>query len=181
MKHPRTEELLQYLDAQRAILQAAVDSVAPAQRDRIPATGRWSVAGNLEHLAIVETRVSGRLSALITEAREAGLGLETNLEPVIPTLDVGRVLGRQTPAAAPDALLPTGLSANAAWAALEEAGQKVRDVVTASDGLALGTLSLPHPLFGPLSAYHWLAFVGAHEARHAAQIREIVFGDAISA
>ena len=32
----------------------------------------------------------------------------------------------------------------------------------------------PHPLFGPLSAYHWFAFIAAHEARHAAQIREIV-------
>ncbi len=49
----------------------------------------------------------------------------------------------------------------------------MRDVLHAGDGLAIGTLSLPHPLFGPLTAYHWLAFVGAHEARHAAQIREI--------
>jgi hypothetical protein len=49
--------------------------------------------------------------------------------------------------------------------------------LNASDRLALGTLSMPHPLFGPLSAYHWLAFVGGHEARHAAQIREIAFAD----
>jgi hypothetical protein len=34
-------------------------------------------------------------------------------------------------------------------------------------------VSMPHSVFGPSSAYHWFAFVGAHEARHAAQIREI--------
>jgi hypothetical protein len=28
----------------------------------------------------------------------------------------------------------------------------------------------PHPAWGPLNLYQWLAFVGAHEARHLAQI-----------
>ena len=28
-------------------------------------------------------------------------------------------------------------------------------------------------VFGPLDLYTWFAFIGAHEARHAAQIREI--------
>jgi hypothetical protein len=45
--------------------------------------------------------------------------------------------------------------------------------VNANDGLAFGTVSMPHPDFGPSSAYHWFAFVGVHKARHAAQIREI--------
>jgi len=174
MKHPRTQELLEYLDEQRAVLRAAFEAVPAAQRDCVPATGRWSVAGNIEHLSIVETRVSGRISVLIAEARAAGLGVELSSEPVLPTLDAGRVLNRSTALSAPEPLLPTGLSADAAWVALEDAGQKVRDVLHANDGLAIGTLSLPHPIFGPLSAYHWIAFVGAHEARHAAQIREIV-------
>jgi hypothetical protein len=34
-------------------------------------------------------------------------------------------------------------------------------------------VSWPHPRFGPLTGYQWIAFSGAHEARHAAQIREI--------
>jgi hypothetical protein len=83
-------------------------------------------------------------------------------------------IARAHRAQAPEAIHPTGLSADAAWNALEEAGKHVREVLNASDGLALGTLSMPHALFGPLSASHWLAFVGAHEARHAAQIREII-------
>jgi len=178
MGHPRTRELLEYLDEQRAVLRAAFEAVPAPQRDRAPAEGRWSVAGNIEHLAIVETRLSARLSALIAEAKAAGLlGPEPSSEPVLPGVGAGRAIDRTTRLVAPDAIHPTGASADAAWNALEEAGKRVREVLNAGDGLALGTLSMPHPLFGPLSAYHWLAFVGGHEARHAAQIREIVFAD----
>jgi hypothetical protein len=177
MKHPRTRELLEYLDAQRAVLRAAFEAVPAPQRDCAPAAGRWSAAGNIEHLAIAEARVSARLSALIAEAKVAGLGAEPSSEPVLPGINVAQVADRQTRSTAPEAIQPTGLSAEAAWDALEEAGKRVREVLNASDGLALGTLSMPHPLFGPLSAYHWLAFVGAHEARHAAQIREITHAE----
>jgi hypothetical protein len=33
---------------------------------------------------------------------------------------------------------------------------------------------MPHPVFGPLDGYAWFGFIGAHEARHAAQIAAMV-------
>ena len=45
--------------------------------------------------------------------------------------------------------------------------------IARGDGLALSQVEHPHPIFGPLNLYQWVAFVGAHEARHAAQIREV--------
>jgi hypothetical protein len=171
--HTRTRELLDYLDQQRAVLRAAFDAIPAPLRDRAPADGRWSTGAIIEHLALVEARVSARLSPLISEARVGGLGAETSLEPVLPTINVGQVVDRSTRLTAPEATQPIGLSADAAWTALQDAGQGVRDLVSACDGLALATVSMPHPVFGPSSAYHWFAFVGAHEARHAAQIREI--------
>jgi hypothetical protein len=171
--HPRTRELLDYLDQQRVVLRTAFDAIPAPLRDRAPAEGRWSAAAIIEHLALVEARVSARLSPLISEARVNGLGAEPSLEPVLPTINVGRVVDRGTRVTAPEAVQPAGLGADAAWTALVEAGKGVRDLVHASDGLALGAVSMPHPVFGPSSAYHWFAFVGAHEARHAAQIREI--------
>jgi hypothetical protein len=171
--HPRTRELLDYLDQQRAVLRTAFDAIPAPLRDRAPAEGRWSTAAIIEHLALVEARVSARLAPRISEARASGLGAEPSLEPVLPTINVGQIVDRGTRVTALEATRPTGLGADAAWTALEEAGKGVRDLVHASDGLALGTVSMPHPVFGPVSAYHWFAFVGAHEARHAAQIREI--------
>jgi hypothetical protein len=31
----------------------------------------------------------------------------------------------------------------------------------------------PHPVFGPMNLHGWIEFVAGHEARHAAQIREV--------
>jgi len=171
--HPRTHELLDYLERQRAVLRTAFDTVAPPLRDRSPAIGRWSTAGVIEHLAIVEQRVSGRLSAALTHAREKGLPAESSTVPLLPSINVAPLIDRTTRITAPEAAQPTGLGAEAAWTALEQAGLLVRDTARTCDGWAVGTVLVPHPVFGPISLYHWFAFVGAHEARHAAQIHEI--------
>jgi hypothetical protein len=49
----------------------------------------------------------------------------------------------------------------------------MRSVMRAADGLKLTDVTMPHPVFGALNLYTWFAWVGSHEARHAAQIREI--------
>jgi hypothetical protein len=168
--HPRTRELLDYLDQQRAVLRTAFDAVPPSMRDRAPAPGSWSAAGVVEHMAIVGQLVAHRLTTNVASAHP---GPETSTDPILPHLNVSRVLDRNTKVNAPDPLQPTGLSPEAAWTAIETSGATIRAALTATDGLALGDVSWPHPLLGPLTAYQWIAFHGAHEARHAAQIREI--------
>jgi hypothetical protein len=143
-------------------------------RGRRPDDHRWSAAEIVEHLAIVERRRGDMLAAQIGEARQAGLGAEPSREPVLPSLDISRVLDRTTRVTAPEFARPTGaLSADEAWEAFEHANERVRVALRLGDGFALGTLSAAHPVLGPLSVYHWFAFVGAHEARHAAQIAEL--------
>jgi hypothetical protein len=170
--HPRIQELLDYLDAQRAILRAAFDEVPPDARDRPPAPGQWSPSAIVEHLAIVDGRIAHLLRSKIAKAREEGIGPEASADPILATLGIERVLDRTMRAEAPEMLHPCGLDANAAWNALEQSTLALRDAVAACDGLALSALTHPHPLLGPLSLYQWIAFTGAHEARHAAQIRE---------
>jgi hypothetical protein len=170
--HARTRELLEFLDAERQRLRTVVDAVPADRREEPPAPGRWSAAGIIEHLAIVETRVGERLAPAIADARAKGAPRETAADPVLPSTGLARVIDRSTRVHAPEAAHPTGRPFAAAWAALEQAGQRVRELVREADGLALGELTAPHPLFGPLSFYQWFAFIGAHEARHAAQIRE---------
>ncbi len=167
--HPRTQELLDHLDKQRAIMCAAFDAVPPDRRDRAPAEGRWSVANAVEHTAIVE----GRIAAMINSAIETGLPPEPSTDPIVPTIDDSRVRDRTRRVHAPEVAHPRGLSAAEAWTQLEQAGAMLRHAVMRADGLALGEASMPHPLFGPLSLHHWVVFAGAHEVRHAAQIREI--------
>jgi DinB superfamily len=171
--HPRIEELLRYCDECRAELRTAVDEV-PAVRQRIrPSEGRWSVAEIVQHLAIVEARITEMFRMRIETAIAEGLARETETGPVLADIDVPKVVDRRHRIAAGKGSQPAqDLGTEEAWAALERAGRTFREVVARADGYALGTLSAPHPLLGPLTFYGWIAFTGAHELRHAAQIRE---------
>jgi hypothetical protein len=42
-----------------------------------------------------------------------------------------------------------------------------------ADGYDLGTVTIPHPLLGPLTLYQWLVMVVHHEARHTEQVAEV--------
>src|SRR5262245_20602350 len=127
--HPRTHELLTYLDEQRAVLRAAFDAVPEDARSRPPAAGQWSPVGIIEHLAIANGRIAKMITRRVAEAREAGLGPETSADPILATLDIHRVVDRVTRVAAPEVLHPTGLDADVAWASLERSTAAVRDAI----------------------------------------------------
>src|SRR5262245_21122943 len=82
--HPRTAELLRYLDHQREALRAAVERVPAGQREKSPEPGRWSVAEILEHLSRVEASITRLFTVRLAEARERGLGAETETTAVPP-------------------------------------------------------------------------------------------------
>ena len=172
--HPRTEELLRHLDANRVVLRAAVAAVPSPLRETRPAPDRWSVAEVLEHLARVEEQLTRLLTAKLSEAHAAGtLGPEPSTDPVVDARAHRIVLDRRTLVTASDRVLPRGeLDSTAALAKLETARDRLRELLIAHDGLAIATVSHPHPVLGPIDGYQWFAFVGSHEARHAAQIQE---------
>ena len=171
--HPRTKELLDYLDSQREALRLAFNRVPPELTEQVPAPGCWSAAGVIEHLAIVEDGVNSRLKQRIQEACQEGLGPEVATDPVLPSLPLDHLFDRSTRFDAREAVCPTGLPSSAAWSTLKRAGDELRQTLIAGDGFALGSLTMPHPRFGTQSAYYFFAFVAAHELRHAAQLDEI--------
>ena len=172
--HPRIAEVLAHVETERDNLHATVAAIPAARYAIVPPSGGWTVLGVLEHLAIVEGRVTGNLQKRIAEAREAGLGRETDTTSVLAGMRLERLLDRTNKLNAPEAIRPKGeVDLDAAWAALDRSRAALRAFVADIDGLALRDVTHPHPIFGPLDVYSWIAFVGSHEARHAAQIREI--------
>ena len=174
--HPRTDEVLAHLDHFRAVLREAVEDVSAARREARPAPNRWSVAEILEHLGMVEGGITRLLRKQLDEARAGGLGPEQDSGPVVPSVPVPLVLDRSFRIEAIPRVLPTsGLSADASWQVLEERRKALREFVIEADGLALGevVIPVPHPRLGPLNGWQWLVFLGAHEGRHAGQIREL--------
>lgn len=172
--HPRTQEMLAFLDTQRAALERAVQEVPASLHARRPAPGAWSVAEVIEHLGLVEGRLAQLIAARLEAARAEGVGSERDERPVLPTIDVTRMLDRSRKIAASEQSQPQGrLDVDAAWTALGDTRRRLREAIVAADGMALGDVAMPHPAFGPMNVYQWIGFVGAHEARHTAQIREI--------
>ena len=171
--HPRTEEILRHLDANRVVLRAAVDAVPIGLRESRPSPDRWSVAEVLEHLVRVEEGLTRLLSLRLSE-QAATLQPEGETTSVMSRLDHARIIDRRRHVTAGERVLPRGeMVSAAALAALEGSRVKLRELVVKYDGIAISPVTHPHPVLGVIDAYQWLIFIGSHEARHADQIREV--------
>jgi hypothetical protein len=170
--HPRIAELLDYVAEQTTVLRAAYDAVPPDKRGTRPEAGRWSPAEVIHHLAIVERRLAQRLSVLIEQAR--ALPPETETSSVLETPRARKALDRTTRFVTNEASEPRDTNPERVWDDLMDARRALEQVVVSGDGLALGGVSAPHPALGAFTGYEWIAFVGAHAARHADQIREMM-------
>ena len=169
--HPRVAELLAYVDQETDTLRDAYESVPPAERNVRTDPARWSPAEIVQHLVVVDRRVVQRLATLIDEAR--ALPPETDTTPILPNQIVTRVLDRTGRFRTSQAGEPGQADPDRVWDELMAVRRSLAEVVAKADGLALGKVSAPHPALGAFSGYDWIAFVGAHAARHADQIREM--------
>ena len=168
----RTEELIRYLNERLAALRAAVEAIPAERREEKPDPERWSVAEVLEHLLAVER---GTTQVFIAHSGEGEpLGEDFGSGSVLETVDMGMLLDRSRKRVTAEARRPTGkLDAATAWAQLEEARRGLVEQIRRADGVSLERVMHDHPAGGRLNLYQWVAFVGAHQARHEAQIVEI--------
>ena len=172
--HPRLAELVDYAEAQRAALLAAIEPIPEARREERPDPASWSVAEVLEHLHRVERGIARLAAQGIERARAQGVGPERSEESVLGSLDAFQLARRGLKITTPEAVSPRGThNASQALAALADSRQALLSTLASADGLALGLITYPHPILGVLSLYQWVLFVGQHEARHAVQIQEI--------
>jgi hypothetical protein len=166
-------ELFGYVDEQYDALRAAYNALPAEKRALRPAPEKWSADEVIGHLTLVERRIGGLIAVKVAEARAGGVAAESDHSPILPTIDLAPVLERTTKVTAPAATDPRQMPELPTWTDYTEAHEQLKRAFLTGDGLALGQILLPHPLFGPLGMYHWLAFAGGHAARHAVQIQEI--------
>jgi hypothetical protein len=172
--HPRIEELLAHLDAKRTALRETLDGIPVALHATPPEPGRWSIVNVVEHLALLETRLTHLFQKRIGEARAAGLGQETETSSLLGDPTLALITDRTRKLTAPEVVQPQSThDSAAAWRELEAARERLKSVIVDADGLALGEITHPHLAFGTLTVYQWFVFLAGHEARHTAQIREI--------
>lgn len=173
--HTHTREMLDYLDIAHADLRDTLATVPPERRGERPAPDRWSPNEVVEHLTLVETVITRMLADAAAVVRARGTSPGRDITGVLDRVDRARVADRGQRVHASERVQPRGgMDAAAAWSALERVHAELRELVLASDDLSLDHVVLPHPALGPLDFYGWIVFLGGHEMRHAAQIRESI-------
>ncbi len=177
--HPRIAEIIDVLEHAHRDLVEVVTAIPEARRDAPGDNGKWSVAQHLEHLAMVEDGAGRLMSKLIKEvaARDER---ETETSSLLGSLDRYQVWTTTRKIVAPEMVQPReGLSAADALARLTTARTRMIGALQKASGLALASVTFPHPVVGPLNVYQWGLISAQHERRHLEQIRALVgFDDA---
>lgn len=172
--HRRLTARLETLDATRAAERSAPDA--------------WSVTQIVEHLALIQEQMTKLFQKLLQKA-EAGRhaaaaampGLDeragASTAPAFAPFSLDELIerGRDRKFDAPESVRPQGgLSLLDALARLRDARARFLELRPRLEQIDLASLHFPHPLFGPLNLYQWLAFIGTHEERHLRQIERLL-------
>jgi hypothetical protein len=171
--NPRINELIDFLDRERADLDRAIAAVPPQRHNAKPSPEAWSVAEVANHLALTDQRVTALLMRITTEAKANGIRPDGDTSPILPQIDVRKVLDRSSKIRNPRGDPAADCNVADGLAGLDAARKDLKALLRQPDLPDLGKVSAPHPAFGPLSGYEWVAFMAAHTHRHADQIREI--------
>jgi hypothetical protein len=172
--HPRLSELMDYADATRRDLQALVYTFPPDQVQRPGGDGAWSLSQQLGHLHLVEQSSVRAMFRALKDAKNAGLGAETETSSVRALLDRTDLVAGTRKLEAPPFTQPADApDVETAMARLAESRQGLHAWAAAADGFALATVTFPHPALGTLNLYEWVLMIAGHEVRHMAQIRAL--------
>jgi hypothetical protein len=174
--HPILAALVHELEHERRLLLEAAARVPAAHRETSPAPGRWSGAQVLAHLAKVEES-SGRLfSVHAKRLREGGAPEETatDARAIIDGFARFPLHTRIEAVEAPEMVLPDAdVTFDGALELLAASRARLLQAIAKASGLALGSVSAPHPRLGPLTMYEWLLMIARHEARHVGQLDDL--------
>jgi uncharacterized damage-inducible protein DinB len=162
---------LDHLAASRERLLGAVEGLSEEQRTFRSAEDRWSVAGCVEHIILVEDFVFQTMLTALKAPPEPSKQAEVSHKDQI-------VLER-VPARARRVMGPVEVHPRNRWPEFEELlrqfeATRERSVRFASETQAdLRCHVFPHPFLGDLDCYQWLLFLGMHCERHVRQMEEV--------
>jgi uncharacterized damage-inducible protein DinB len=167
-------EIYEANDGARARLFRSVENLSEAEQTFHPAPGKWSIAEVLEHVSLVESNVVRLLRMFLRKAEAAG-GARAEGEP-FATVSIKEFVEQAATNKyqSPEAAVPSGSATIAdSLARLDETRAALETLRPVVERLDCTQMLYPHPAFGPLNLYQWLAFMGVHQSRHRRQIEAL--------
>lgn len=176
MTYNSVAEILDAIDETRGRLSTRLAALSNEQENFRPASGGWSIAEIVEHLAILESRLLGLITVMVSKAEKAAPQPRTedsNFAPFSLDQIIERSLKEKY--TAPETAAPQGgVSVHDSLERLRQSRASLRALQSRLEARDLSGAHYPHPAFGPLDAYQWLLMIGIHEDRHLRQIEALI-------
>jgi hypothetical protein len=174
MAYKSVAEILEAIDETRARLRQRVEGLSPAQEKFRSSLDAWSIAEIMEHLTIFEERMTRLFSMMIRKAEAAGVeAAGQSFRPV--SLDHIAERSLKEKYTAPEMVRPSGsVTVADSLSRMRRSRAELHELRPQIESRDLSGMTYPHPAFGPLDLYQWLALIGLHEDRHLRQIESIM-------
>ncbi len=151
-----------------------VTNLTTEQVDLPTENGAWTVQGVIEHVSKVDTGMTGILSRLLLKAGEDGKISDGSMKFSSGFMEAISN-SREAKFEAPDVVAPDGTqSVSDSLQLMQKSRARLMELRSKFEGLDAGEYTFPHPYFGEMNAYDWLALLGFHESRHINQIEKIL-------
>jgi hypothetical protein len=176
MTYHSVAEIFAAIDETRERVFRRVENLSSEQEIYRPSADVWSVAEIIEHLAIIEERLTKMLGVMLHKAASAAPGAsdgEAKMQPF--SLDKYIERSAREKYTAPEAVRPRGgVPLRELLSRMQSSRLELRSLQPRLEALNVSGVTYPHPAFGPLNPYQWVAFIGLHEERHLRQIEAVM-------
>lgn len=174
MEFHSVAEIFAAIDKTRSKLVETVINLSDEDARFQPTSEKWSAALLIEHLAKTEDRLVETISKLLEKAEAENIASNGQIVPPVSFAEIGQ-RAANTKFQAPEAIRPAGVAAlTESLAKLQESRCALAALRPRLEAVDLSNTRFPHPAFGPMNLYYWLAFIGLHEARHLTQISDVL-------
>ena len=177
MTYTSVAQIIEKIDQTRERLYQHVEGLTDEQATARPTPDAWAPAEIVEHLSLIEGRLLKMMTMMLVKAESASAGradaAPVEFKPF--TLDEYIERARDEKFVAPEAVAPSGTTSLAdSLARLRRSRAALKALRPRMEARDLSTVTYPHPAFGPLNFYQWLAFIGLHEERHLRQAEAVL-------
>lgn len=134
---------------------------------------KWSVAENIHHLYLVETKYVTLLGTAL-QSNNRGMGVIRSFFQVPPWLVGMRLVRVKVPEKAVEPI--DAPPKKMVLENYDKVRYELKALCQKHDKARLKSLSIPHPMLGLFDGVNVVRFLGYHELRHYKQIREMIKG-----